>query len=325
EMSLIDMNKAKKEIKSRIPEFNQKTSFWSFWQKAAAILLLPVILISGYFFLRQNKPVTDKLIYKETTAAYGFRSKLNLPDGTVVWLNSGSKLKYPESFYGGKREVFLTGEAFFEVEHNPNQPFYVNLGELSVKATGTSFNISAYGTEKTYETTLITGNVQLVKQGNNNNDIVLHNMKPNEHAVYNKEVKNITFYENILDENNASPSLRDGPIQSINRKTAGLDVTDLKENKYTSWIDGKLVFRNDDMEYVSKKLGRWYNVDIQLDDTVLYDFQYTATFVDETIEQVLELLALSAPIEYNIVDRKINNDQTFTKKHITLKLKNLKN
>ena len=321
-MQQVNIDKARLNLKKRIPEFKRSIPIWGYWQRISAIIILPVLLAVSYYIYIQNKKVPEIEIYHETFAAFGTRSKINLPDGTEVWLNSGSTIKYPEKFSGNDREVFLTGEAFFDVPENTNKPFYVNLGEISVKALGTTFNVTAYNNDNTYETTLITGQVQLIKKEDKNSEIVLYKMQPYQHTIYDKEKNKITLLENIIEETNEYSREKDEKIEPIEKIDKKSETIKIENNKYTSWINGKLVFRNDPMDLVTKRLGRWYNVDIKLDDTLLYDFRYTATFVDETLEQVLDLLVLTAPIEYEIKERQINKDQTFTKKTITLKLIN---
>jgi transmembrane sensor len=318
EMRQFDIDRARIRVKNNIPEFKKKINAINYFRKVAAILIFPLLLGSIYVIYKQsNKP--EMKIYHEIAASYGTRHRINLPDGTIVWLNSGSKLKFPELFSAQKREVYLYGEAFFDVAKDASRPFYVNLGEISVKATGTSFNITAYPEETTYETTLLSGKVELVKKSNNNQEIIFCRMQPKQFAVFNKIKKNVEMIdESIEDTRVKGKSLKNNivikPVEPILPFAAG-------NNKHTSWIAGKLVFRNDPMENVIKRLGRWYNVDIRLQDTILYDFQYTATFVNETLGQVLDLLAMSAPIEYSISLRKAGEDNTYLKEVVTIRLK----
>jgi ferric-dicitrate binding protein FerR (iron transport regulator) len=213
--------------------------------------------------------------------------------------------------------VYLEGEAFFDVAGDKLRPFYVNLGEMSVKAMGTSFNIAAYEKDNTFETTVISGEILLVKRRQARRDIVLYKMEPNQHTVYDKFMKKITLYEvESLPEDDIDDITVIKPIDT----EPILTKVNKFENKYTSWINGKLIFRNDPMDEVVKRLGRWYNVDIHLQDTILYDFRYTATFTNETLEQVLDLLSLSAPMEYSITERTMNEDNSYTKKSVIIKL-----
>lgn len=311
----IDIDGAKEKVKSKI--MNKRSGVLSHWQRIAAVIAIPVALSVGVYYYMIHSSQDNDPVYKEITASYGVRTKLNLPDGTLVWLNSGSSLKFPEQFSNNRREVFLNGEAFFEVARDRVKPFYVNLGELSVKALGTSFNVTAYPDEKTYETTLITGKVNLVRTSGNNSEIVVCEMTPNQHSVFDREEKKIALYEeeyNVKESKKNSEQLK--PLSAKSPELSG----NYKDNKYTSWIKGKLVFRNDPMEDVIKRLGRWYNVDIVLKDSLLYDYCYTATFTDETLVQVLDLLTLSAPLRYSISEREPGVDNSYSKRLVTIKL-----
>jgi transmembrane sensor len=316
QMQDIDTIKAKKRLKSKIPEFNKPSKIWVYWQKIAAVIMIPIMASAIYYYFHRYTP-QEHVLYREITSSYGVRTKLDLPDGTEVWLNSNSKLKFPERFNNEKREVFLSGEAFFNVAKDIRKPFYVNLGELSVKAIGTSFNVAAYQKENTYETTLISGEIYLVKHSSKDKEVLICKMSPNQHTVYNKDVEKIILYEEVVREKNNIK--KNEKMIKLKGKSANIGM--LNENKYTSWINGKLIFRNDPMDFIAKQLNRWYNVDIQLQDTLLYDFRYTATFTDESLEQVLELLSLSAPIEYKIINSKIKEDNSYSKRIVIIFLK----
>lgn len=319
-MQQIDVNSARQQVKLQIEEFQKPTRFWVYLQRISAILFIPLILSIGIYFISKKHTSKENIASREIHTSYGVRTKFVLPDGTVVWLNSGSVLKYPEAFAGSKREVFLYGEAYFDVAKNEKSPFYVNLGELSVKATGTSFNIAAYPEENTFETTLITGHVNLIKNSIDNKEEVLFKLNPNQHAIYSKKVKNIKLGEEITQSETEKSAVKqtdkgNAPLNSEAQKF--LDT----ENKYTSWIHGKLIFRNDSMDIVTKRLGRWYNADFVLEDTILYRFQYTATFTNETLEQVMELLSLCTPIEYSITRKNDGDDNSLSKELVTIHLR----
>jgi len=322
EMRRFDTAKASLAVKRMIPEFRKKKRFLKVFQRAAAILILPLLFSSLYFIHKQSQK-TETAMVREVSTNYGIRTQFNLPDRTTVWLNSGSRLRFPETFAGHRREVFLYGEACFEVSKDALRPFYVNLGEISVKATGTTFNVSAWPGDNTYETSLLSGKVDLVKTVRRRQEIVVCRMQPKQHVIFNKagdrvEVKDESAEEleiMVPEANKATGAKRMEPILP----------KAVSHNKHTSWIAGKLVFRNDPMEEVIRQLGRWYNVDIRLQDTILYDFKYTATFENETLDQVLDLLVLSAPIEYSVLSRKAGDDYAYSKKLVTIRLRKHKN
>ncbi|NJK94613.1 MAG: hypothetical protein HC905_06530 [Bacteroidales bacterium] len=150
------------KVLGKITEKSNKKSFYFYIQRVAAILLIPLIL-AGFLLGRysENKAYNSSVIYNEVYAPAGTRSSLTLADGTRVWLNSGSKLRYPDKFGKGNRLVYLTGEAFFEVESDINKPFIVKTPSVSVRATGTRFNVEAYSSDAEIQVSLLTGKVSV--------------------------------------------------------------------------------------------------------------------------------------------------------------------
>jgi len=211
------------------------------------------------------------------------RSSLILPDGTKVWLNAGSKLCYPVLFSDNFRAVSLEGEAYFEVKKDKKWPFMVHSGNMSIVVLGTTFNCNAYPENSVIETVLVEGQVTLV----NSSATVSKELLPGELAIFKKENQEIT-------------------------KTK----TDLE--KYIAWKSGKLMFREDKMDVVVEKLERWYNVDFEIKDKEISDYVYNATFIDESLDQVLKMLSLSAPIRYTVSVRSKQADQTFEKQTVKL-------
>lgn len=162
---------------------------------------------------------------------YGKRTEITLSDGTHIWLNSGSQLSYPVEFNANKREVFLQGEAYFDVTPNQRQPFYVITREVKIKVLGTSFNVSSYGEDKKVETVLVKGEVMAQENKLFGNTI---NLIPGERMTYNKANEN-------------------------------LSKDKVEVNLYASWINGYLIFRNEPLTSVLKKIERFYNKEIQLE------------------------------------------------------------
>lgn len=149
-------------FKSRIQKQNKKVSLsrtWSVMQKVAAVLFIPVLVLSAYLFMQVGEKQVRMI---EVRTNPGVVSKFELPDGTKVWLNAGSTLSYPENFWPERRLVQLTGQGYFEVTKNPNKPFLVEVDPTySVEVLGTTFNISAYKDDEIIETTLVEGSVKL--------------------------------------------------------------------------------------------------------------------------------------------------------------------
>jgi ferric-dicitrate binding protein FerR (iron transport regulator) len=225
--------------------------------------------------------------YNEVFSSVDAITKVTLPDGSNVWLNHNSSLKYPSSFQGNSRITELEGEGYFEVAHNAKIPFIVKTGEIQIKATGTTFNIMAYPDEARVETSLIEGKVELELMDHAGKLTPLIRLKPSDLAIFKK-----TGYE-------------------ITTRT-------ISDDRYFSWKEGKLVFNEEPMGEVAKKLGRWFNVDIKIEDPELLELTYTATFVQETLPQVLELMAMASPIKYSISKREKMSNGTFSKRKIIL-------
>ena len=285
---MIDVDKAFKMINKRVIFKSPATNFWYFWKKIAAVLLIPLILgnILYYSFRPKNYSTHQEPIYNELFAAFGTRSALKLSDGTSVWLNSGSSIKYPDRFIGNNRTVFLKGEAYFEVESDLKKPFIVETSSLSVKATGTKFNVSGYDSADEAEVTLVSGKVE-VNITDGKNKISSSKLDINQHFSFNKV---------------------NGTTSIINEDTY----------KYISWKDGKLVFRNEPLSQVVKKISQVFNIDIELQGSSLQDFSYRATFQDESLSEILKLLKMSSPIDYIEVKRDPLPDGSFPRKKVII-------
>jgi ferric-dicitrate binding protein FerR (iron transport regulator) len=284
----IDTERAHLNVLARISEQSQKTKYLHFIQKAAAILLIPVILGSIIWNISNTKKTNSyETTYNEVFAAYGTRSAINLSDGSKVWLNSGSSLRYPLKFSSNQRKVFLKGEAYFEVQSDKMHPFVVETQNISVKATGTNFNVAAFENRSSVEVTLLTGKVTVNKTSENSSRKILAEMKPNQHYKY-------------------------------DFKTNASKLTDQDVSKFVAWKDGKLIFRNDPLSLVVQKISQLYNVEIELQGKELQEYRYRATFEEESLNEILKLLKLSSPIDFKEISREPLSDGTFPKRKIII-------
>jgi transmembrane sensor len=286
----ISTEKAVSIMQHRINRMSRRTFYLRFLQRAAAILFLP-LLAGSFFFGKSNRhAVRDydrQMVYNEVSASFGTRSALTLSDGSRVWLNSGSKLKYPDRFDGKLREVFLTGEGYFEVKSEASSPFIVHTKNLNVKATGTSFNINASPLDKTNQVTLVTGKVIVCKNIPGRKPVEITHMKPNQHLAFDT----LSGSYNILEEDTY---------------------------RYIAWKDGKLIFRNEPMEDVVRRIGYYYHVDLEVRDKKLKEYRYHATFEEESIYEILNLLKLTSPVDYMEIKREPLPDGSFPKKKIII-------
>jgi transmembrane sensor len=288
EMEQFNSFETLKKINMRLSK--QETTIW--WipvQRIAAILLLPLLVYSGFISVRNaslKKQQEEHVVMQTISSRQGMVTKFDLADGTKVWLNSGSTLQFPNSFIGDLREVKLTGEAFFTVAKNEKQPFRVHAKELNIEVLGTSFNVVSYNDEQQAEVVLVEGKVKLSTE----NDQIEKNigvMQPGQRAVYKEDTRKVE-------------------AQKVNVE------------KYIAWRDGNLVFRDDKMEDVAKRLSRWYNVEFVINDPEIKSYAYKATFRNETLSQVLDLLKISAPIDFRITENKLLPNGEYTKQKVYL-------
>jgi ferric-dicitrate binding protein FerR (iron transport regulator) len=269
---------------------NQKSS--SYYGKSlifkisqiAAILIVGILIASSiYFSGSRNEKTNSQQI--EFISHSGFRNQFKLPDGTSGWLGYNSELKY---YVDGSRQrvVELNGLAFFDVAHKKTQPFVVKTPtKLKIEVLGTRFNVSSYLGENSCEVILEQGSVKLNLQ-----DVKVGEMRPNDRVIYKSE-------NNSIDKS------------SVN----ALD--------YVSWKDGKLILDEVSLKETCIKLGRFYNVDFELDSRVIDNQRVRLRLEDETLDDALNLLTMLVPIKYKVEDRTILNDNSYSKKKITIKNK----
>jgi ferric-dicitrate binding protein FerR (iron transport regulator) len=288
EMEQFNSFEALKKINTRIS--NQKTTNW--WigiQRVAAILLLPLLVYSGYISIRNSylkQQQEEHVVMQTISSRQGMVTQFDLADGTKVWLNSGSSIQFPTSFTGAMREVKVSGEAFFKVAKNEKQPFRVQAKELHVEVLGTSFNVVSYDDEQQSEVVLVEGKVKLSTE-TNQVKTDLGTMYPGQRAVYVNDTEKV-------------------------------EAADVAVEKYIAWRDGNLIFRDDPMEDVAKRLSRWFNVEFVINDSEIKSYAYKATFRNENLTQVLNLLKLSAPIDYQITGNKLLPNGEYTKQKVYL-------
>lgn len=239
--------------------------------KYAAILLL--FLLTGYYI---NEYKT-KLILGDNYTVFNVpnaeMSDVTLPDGTKIKLNSSTELKYSMSFCK-KREVYLSGEAYFEVESDPQNPFLVHTHDYTVKVTGTKFNIKSYP-ELNSETTLEEGKISVLDSGGKK----MVELKPGENLVFDKEKNELL-------------------VKKVNT------------SQITNWTVGKIFIKNQTIEEIVKIIERWYNVKVVFDDESIRQYRITGTILkNKPVEQLLNVLVRSDLIDYNITDDD-NNQST---------------
>lgn len=241
--------------------YQRKIGIYSWGLKIAAVLILGLI-ISTVFFLRQDVKYQGLLSenMQTITSPYGARTNITLPDGSIVWLNSGTTLSFPSRFCK-IRPVELVGEAYFKVAKS-DQPFIVSTQYGEVEVKGTSFNVKAFSDDNSFIVTLEEGIVSL-KGKNTEDEVTL------------------------------------SPGQMAEQTNKGFSVENVETRFYTSWKEGKLIFSKEPFPTLIKKLERWYNVKIEYNDPKLNQIWYTGTIEMESISEVMEMISKASPVSYS--------------------------
>ncbi|NMH86755.1 FecR family protein [Flavivirga algicola] len=232
----------------------------------------------GNKLVYENDDDIQALVYNKLTVPYGKRFDLILSDGTTVFLNSGSSIKYPVKFIKGfNRQVFLNGEAFFDVAKDKSHPFIVDTKELNVQVLGTKFNVQTYQEDSNIDVVLVEGRVGMDSQ------------------------KTLDYKENEV-------VLEPGFKGSFNKMQRSITTKKVNTSIYTSWMKGTVVFRNTPLKEIVKRLERLYNVSITINNEDFIDnenFNASIEVDNESIEQVLNYFNKVYEIEYEIINNEI--------------------
>jgi ferric-dicitrate binding protein FerR (iron transport regulator) len=276
------------------------------WFKRIAAAAVIIGLGTGSYFyynsLSQKKNNTPDNYRNEVVAKPGVRSKMLLPDGTVVWLNSQSKLAYSNSFNNNLREVHLEGEAFFEVAKDSSRPFIVHTSDIDIKVLGTAFNVKSYEKEKTIETTLIHGSIEVLNKQHPKAPKVI--LKPHEKLVFQKDQQH-----EAAEAKNATPGGKPVKAEVL---LPGMAIAVLPKNlpdsamKETSWVYNKLIFEGENFRELASKMERWFNVKISFQDQKITAYRFRGVFGHENISEALQALQLTASFNF-----KINNNEVY--------------
>ncbi len=264
--------------------------------KIAAILTLVVItgaIVLTQFSKKPGKAANDVIVVEATMGSLAITT---LPDGSKVWLNSGSKLFYDGNYNNTVRQVKLIGEAYFSVVTNPQKPFVVKAGNLNIKALGTKFNVKAYPEDPSIVTTLERGIVVIEGKDNTNKSFTV-TMKPKETVTYFKNEESVFAKESseknhsIASEREPDPSLITIPIKK---------VEEVKTELFTSWKDQRWVIEKQKLGELAKDFERRYNIRIHFSSDTIKQFHFSGSFENETIEQIMVIMRHTIPLKYNI-------------------------
>ena len=273
--SLASLKAVKARLGLETQPVKRRTWFPMHLMKYAAMFLLPLVTaVSVWLYMDHKIKNTFEMV--ECFVPKGEQKTIVLSDGTSVMLNSGSLFIYPKEFRRDSRNVFLSGEAYFDVTHNESHPFMVHTGRLNIQVLGTSFNVEAYSDDPEITTTLKHGRVNVYPTSCNESDgIVMH---PDEQVTY-------------------------------DIKTGKMYLTKVNAQDYAAWTTGDLHFVERSLAEVLKVIGRKYDVEFRYDDQIRLDELYTIVFrQEETIEQVMQVMK---PLIGNHIDYSINSKSVY--------------
>lgn len=272
-----------------------------------SIAVMIILVAAGiYIFYPSTKPAVSNTpvasTNNEVSTNNGSRTKISLPDGTQVWLNAESKISWLNPFNNKIREVNLTGEAYFDVAHDGKRPFIVHTSGIDIKVLGTAFTVKSYPSDNTIEATLLRGSIEVLKRDDPDSSRVI--LRPSQKMVFNK----LQQTEMVQ---SSGAGMRPSTVKTIK---SGILVSNLPKNKpdslrkETSWVYNKLVFDGDRFEELATKIERWYNVQIIFKNERIKQYRFKGVFEDESVEQALDALKLTARFEYHVDGNTIEID-----------------
>lgn len=260
-------------IRTTQPATRQKGNVFANHVRRYVSIAAVLLIVAGIgYFARQsyyNQPVLAGLLWQEKQTAPGITATITLPDGSVVHLNASSRLQFPRQFSGANREVYLTGEAFFDVVKNPRKPFIIRLKNGTINVLGTSFNVKAFDEEDRVETSVVSGKVAFV---------------PRQTAFLNEPADTVLLTPNMK------------AIYANTTGTIRREPTDGNADK--AWTEGKLIFKATRFGEIARILERTYGVTVQFTNASLKNCRFTASFHRSSLDEVMFLLAKTSDFRY---------------------------
>lgn len=266
------------------------------WLRIAGVILLLIATALGYFAGRNHTRQSLSIggtSYHEIIVPAGEKSNLTLSDGTRIWINAGSKIKFPNQFNNESRDIWLDGEAYFEVTRDKIRPFLVHTSDLDVRVHGTKFNLKAYDSEDIIEATLVEGLVSLETRnilGTKKEKVFL---KPNHKAIYVKKKNAVA----------SSEVMREITVPLMPKKI--IITNPIVVEPSLSWREGKLVFMDESFENICINLERRYGVTIKIENDRIKKVRYTGVLKNISIEQALKAIQLTADFDFSINDHMV--------------------
>lgn len=249
----------------------RKINYRKYFTIAAAIVVIALLPLLYFNTLSSKK--TEVVAYNEIYNPRGQKRLVTMPDGSNIYLNGDSKIRYALNFNTGKRIVYLEGEAFFDVQHRSKQPFVVYTGKVSTTVLGTSFNINAYPSLKDITVTVQTGKVGVIFKNNGKNGPVQF-LLPNEQLT-------------------------------INRNSGELVKTQVNAVDFNGWREYKLFFYDKPLAEIAEIISREYDLDIEIKTEALKEVKLTAKFDKCSVQQIMDVIAKLSGSKYTIYENKV--------------------
>lgn len=272
------------------PKEDRETPVQKFhWYSVAAAIAAITLLASGYFYWnRTGKPTVNEIARNQVFMKRGNRFSVKLPDGSLIWMNSGSKLTYGDSFTKGNRDVYLEGEAYFNIQKDEAHPFIIHTQKMDIKVLGTVFNVKAYPEDQMTEAALLSGKISVNIKGGEaqyNRDIVL---QPAQKLVVNNSA-NLDQHFSTDELMDASSPISIVPIHSV----AGNAICD-----EVGWVYNKLIFKDQTFQALAVRMERWFDVNIYFEDNSLKTETFNGVFENENITEALKALQLATDFSF---------------------------
>lgn len=266
-----------------------------FWVAGIAASLVLGWFFAGPLLLGKDKSVSAA--QNTISTKRGSKSKVQLPDGTQVWLNADSRITYNENFQGSLREVQLSGEAYFDVVRDEERPFVIHTNVIDIKVLGTAFNVRSYADEKNTETSLVRGSVEVTLRNHPEKKFTL---KPNDKLIINNE-----------QAGPVAESVKKDPERTTSKQivlTWGKINYPSKADTVATeamWTRNKLAFDKESLEEIALKIERWYDVKVVIADEAMKKTEFSIIIEDESLQQVMEALRVAGKFHYSINKKEV--------------------
>jgi transmembrane sensor len=273
------------QIGNDLPVANQTGKVRRMALRLAGVAAIGLLLIGSIWqwnAMRSSLPAPKNVVSTKN----GSRSKVEMPDGTQVWLNVGSRIEYDGDYGKDNREITLTGEAYFDVVHNEKKPFIIHTRAMNVKVLGTVFNVKAYPGDGVTEAALIRGSIEVTFPGRPDEKLIL---RPNDKIAVTDKGDKVEEQPSAVRDQQEKPQIM---VAKLNYQPADSTIIE------TSWVKNKLIFRSKPFAELAKDMERWFNVNIQIQDSYLPDKKFTGTFSNESITEALDALSLTFSFQY---------------------------